>query len=45
MGPPIVVKCSAPDQSLFYFEGLIQVEEDKKLTLALDNFLPRGAMM
>ena len=43
MGPTIV-KCAAPDQSLFYFEGEIQLD-DKKLALALDNFLPRGATM
>lgn len=42
----IQVHCSAPDQSLFYFEGAVQLAEGGKTSrITLDNFLPRGATM
>ena len=42
----MTVKCSAPDQSLFFFDGSIQLSSaDEPAALSLDNFLPRGATM
>lgn len=48
----ISVFCPAPDQSLFYFEGAIQLPNPKDKTamlqsygMTLENFLPRGATM
>ena len=40
------VLCSKPDQSLFFFEGVIKMPgKFPQAEITLENFLPRGAMM
>ena len=35
----------APNLSLYYYEGVIQLPDGQQHGLTIDNFLPRGATM